>query len=330
MSDAASSRIVLLTGATGFVGTHAAHHLIRQGYRVRCLVRPTSDRSRLPEGIELAEGHLLNYGSLQKAVKGCWGVMHVGGVVRVKETRDFYRINRDGTSNIVRAAREAGAKRFLLCSSQAASGPSTPDRRRRADDPSEPVTEYGKSKLAGEEALKSAAGEMWWCIVRPPAVYGPWDTAFLTLALWIKRGIKLRLGEGRMPFAIIHVVDLARAMQMALEASQPSGATWYATDSADHTMRELMGYFEHEIGRRAIWLTIPLWAAPFVASSVDMVAKLSGTIPFLGRQKLAEFIQPAWTCDDEPFRKATGFSEMYDLASGIADTVEWYFQNGWL
>jgi nucleoside-diphosphate-sugar epimerase len=114
---------VLVTGGTGFVGTHTVQHLVRQGYVVRCLVRSTSDRSRLPEEVELAEGHLLNFASLQRAAADCWGVIHVGGVVRVRVARDFLRVNRDGTANLTKAAREAGVERFVLCGSQAAAGP---------------------------------------------------------------------------------------------------------------------------------------------------------------------------------------------------------------
>lgn len=330
LPNSGSDRAVLVTGATGFVGTHTVNHLVRRGYRVRCLVRPTSDRSRLPSGVELSEGHLLNFESLQKAVKGCWGVMHIGGVVRVREVRDFYRINRDGTANLVKAARESGVDRFLLCSSQAAAGPSTPDRRRQTEDPPAPVTEYGRSKLAGEETLKAAAGAMWWSIVRPPAVYGPWDVAFLTLARWAYHGFKLRLGDGRMQIALIHVADLARALALALETDQPSGRIWFATDGSDHDTRELSNLLEHELGKRAVWIAIPRWTAPMIARVIEVVARFKGESPLLGRQKLAELMQPAWTCDDQPFRQATGFKELYDLPSGIADTVEWYLQNRWI
>ena len=173
MSDDADSRggdrRLLLTGGTGFVGVHAARHLLQKGHRLRCLVRPTSDRSRLPEGIELAEGQLLNFESLQRAAEGCREVVHLGGLTRAGNPRDFHLINRDGTANLVRAAREGGVERFILCSSQSAAGPSTPQRRRLDRDPPGPVSEYGRSKLEGEEALKTGAGEMWWCILRPPS-----------------------------------------------------------------------------------------------------------------------------------------------------------------
>ncbi|MDP8240768.1 MAG: NAD-dependent epimerase/dehydratase family protein [Candidatus Hatepunaea meridiana] len=328
--DIRGERKILLTGSTGFVGTHTAQHLVERGYNLRCLVRNTSDTSRLPRNVELATGSLSNYESLKRAVKGCWGVMHVGGIVRAQQVRDFYLVNRDGTSNLITAACEAGVERFMLCSSIAAVGPSTPARQRQTDERPNPITDYGRSKLAGEEVLQKGAGEMWWCVVRPPPVYGPWDVAFYTLVKWVNRGFKIRLGEGKMPLSIIHGADLARAMTLAIEADHPSGAKWFATDGADHDLPELLGAIESALDKNARWITIPEWIAPGVARIIEFTAKLRGDTALLSRQKLDEMLQPAWTCDDEPLRKATGYREMFNLEDGMRQTVEWYFEQRWI
>jgi len=330
MNDRSENSPVLLTGSTGFIGTHTAHHLVDQGFRIRCLVRKTSDTSRLPKNVETVEGHLLNFESLKAAARGCWAVLHVGGIVRAKKARDFYQINRDGTSNLIRAAREIGVERFLLCSSQAAVGPSKPGVRRKWDDPPQPVTDYGKSKLSGEEVLQKRAGDMWHCIVRPPAVYGPWDVGFLTLVKWIKYGFKLRLGDGSMPISIIHAEDLARALTLAISADQPSGTIWFATDGVDHDISALLGAIEQAMDKKARWISIPKWVAPTISSFIELIAGIKGDTALLSRSKLAELTQPAWTCDDEPFRIATGFKEKYNLIDGWAQTVKWYKQEDWI
>ncbi len=330
--DSGDHPLILLTGSTGFVGTHVSRHLVESGFRVRCLVRKTSDTSRLPRGVDLSIGHLLNFESLQEAVRDCQAVMHVGGLVRAKKVREFYHVNRDGTSNLVKAAREAGVERFLLCSSQAAAGPSKPDQRRRWDDPPRPVTDYGRSKLSGEEALQKNAGDMWFGIVRPPAVYGPYDIAFLTLVKWIKFGFKPRLGaSGLKLISLIHAEDLARALTLALTVDHPSGAIWFATDGVDHDMSELMEAIERALGKSARWITIPHWVTPTISYFVEIYAGLRrGDTALLSRSKLNELIQPAWTCEDEPFRLATGYREKYNLADGWAQTVEWYRREGWI
>lgn len=323
-----SSQRILITGATGFVGVHTAWELVERGYRLRCLVRKTSDISRLPPDVELITGHLLDFPSLQEAVKDCWGVIHIGGIVRARDLREFYRVNRDGTANLVRAAREGSVRRFLLCSSQAAGGPSTPERKRKVSDPDAPVTDYGRSKLAGERALREGAGDMWWAVIRPPAVYGPWDYAFLTVVYWVKHHIKLKLGDGEMPFMLIHSADLARALTLGLAADAPSSSIWYATDGAEHTQIELSRAVEEALGKRAVWITIPVFVAPLVASLIEFISNLRGKTALLSRQKLLELTQPAWTCDDQPFRAATGFIPQFDLFSGMKNTVEWYKEQG--
>lgn len=321
---------VFLTGGTGFVGVHTANALVERGYRVRCLVRQGSDVGRLPPGVELVRGDLEDETALRNGVKDVSGVIHISGIVRAWSEEEFLRVNRDGVARLAAIAGEAGVKRFVLCSSQAAGGPSTPERRRTIDEPPAPVTRYGRSKLAGEEALKANAGEMSWAIVRPPAVYGPHDYAFLTLVRWARWGFKLKVGPGEMPFAMIHGEDLGRAMVQALEAVDHPRATWYATDGVDHSLIDLSEAIESALGRKAAWLTVPLWAAPIVTGAIENLARLRKEPALLSRQKLIELTQPAWTCDDSPFREQTGFRNRYNLREGMAQTLDWYRQKGWI
>jgi len=296
----------------------------------------------LPENVELIEGHLLDEDSLRRAVEGCWGVIHIGGAVKAKNIQDFYYTNRDGTAKLVTAARDVGVKRFLLCSSQAAVGPNTNKSRRgrsnepnssatrrKPYDPPTPISDYGKSKLAGEDALKAKAGDMWWCIVRPPAVYGPFDTSFLSLAKGIRHGIKLRLGSGS-TFSMIHVEDLAHAMILALEAGQSSGSIYFATDGEDHTDDKLAKIVESALGKRVMQVHIPIWFAYMIAGLLEFGGKVTGKAVFLTRQKITEVTQFYYTCDDTSLREATGYAPKYDLETGMKQTIEWYKEKGWI
>ncbi len=325
-----SPQKILITGGTGFVGTHAVTELVRAGWQVRCLVRGSSNRARLPAEVELFEGELTATETLRDSLIGCDAVMHIAGLIRARSQPEYLQINRDVTTVLVKAAKAVGVKRFLLCSSQAAGGPELNGWPRRVDDPQQPITNYGVSKLAGEEVLRSNAGDMWWAIVRPPAVYGPHDRAFFTFVRWVNFGFKLRLGNGSMRFNIIHVHDLAVAMRMAIEADLPSGQTFYATDGEEYTLFDMGDTVEKALGKKAIWIPIPLGVAPGIAIVIEFVAGLSGKIPLLSRQKILELSQTAWTCDGETFRSKVNFQPQYDLRSGMAQTINWYRERGWI
>lgn len=247
--------------------------------------------------------------------------------MKVKRKRDFYLVNRDGTANLVKAGRDNQIPRFLLCSSQAAAGPSTPLMPVTPEDTPDPITEYGKSKLAGEEVLRSSAGEMWWSILRPPAVYGPSDVAFLPLIKSIKRGIKFRIGRGN-SFSIIHVHDLAHALVLALEADHPPGAVWFATDGETHTDQDLTNAIEQALNKRAFSINLPFWAASLLVRINEKLAQIRRSDLFLNRDKLQELTQPFYVCNDSSFRKATGFQQEFDLESGMLQTIEWYSKRG--
>ncbi|MBM3329063.1 MAG: NAD-dependent epimerase/dehydratase family protein [Calditrichaeota bacterium] len=323
------SRRVLVTGATGFIGDPTVWELAERGWRIRALVRRSSDPTRLPPEVERAEGDLRDYESLARAARGCQDVVHLAGLIRTPDPRQYDRVNRDGTANIVRACRDEGVERLLYCSSLAAGGPSLSDRRRTMNDPDEPITAYGRSKLAGEEVLRNGAGSVWWTALRPPPVYGPYDRSFLGYMRMINKGWKIRLGDGSMPFSLVHVADLARAICLALTWEGPSGAVRYVTDGADHTLHELAGLVEELLGRRARWIALPRWAGMPVATVAEF---LSGNrVPaILSRRKVLELLQPAWTCDDSPLRTEVGYSNEFDLKRGIRNTVEWYREEGWL
>ncbi len=325
-SDAAG-KLLFVTGATGLVGTHTVRLLAERGFRLRCLVRPTSNRSRLPQQLELVEGHLLDKQVLNRAVEGCEGVLHIGGVIKVKKTSDFYRINGEATALLAEAANRAGVKRFVLVSSQAAAGPAANSGRRSTTDRPAPVTAYGRSKLAGEQALAEKSDAMWWNIIRPPAVYGPEDYAFLPLVKAVKRGFKLRLGKP-IRFSLIHAADLAQALLLTLTSDLPSGGIWYATDGREHDDGEMTQLIAEALGVRAVTIVIPRWSAYGIAALLETWGKLTGSAVLLSRDKVLEISQRNYTCDDRPFREATGFANEYSLREGLAETVQWYIEKG--
>ncbi|MEW6637145.1 MAG: NAD(P)-dependent oxidoreductase, partial [Actinomycetota bacterium] len=169
---------VLVTGATGFVGSHIAEALVGAGYRVRCGVRKAA---RWASGLdaELVPLDLSRPGDLPRAVRGADVVIHAGGITRARHEEGYRRINAEGTRVLAEAASAAGVRRFVLISSLAARGP---------DGAAGPASPYGLSKLEAEEIVRSFEGRMEVCALRPAAVYGPRDTDLLPLFRTASRG----------------------------------------------------------------------------------------------------------------------------------------------
>src|ERR1700733_10990284 len=167
---------VLVTGASGFLGGHVAEALSARGDRVRALVRKTSKREHLAklENVELFEGSIEQQERVQAAVDGVDAIVHCAGIVKARDADEFFMVNVGGTSNLVEAARQCGKdiKRFVQVSSLEACGPSANGEPVPADQEN-PVTSYGRSKLAAEKVVLSAKDDIPVVILRPAAIYGP-------------------------------------------------------------------------------------------------------------------------------------------------------------
>ncbi|HLL82361.1 MAG TPA: NAD-dependent epimerase/dehydratase family protein, partial [Longimicrobium sp.] len=186
------SRTALITGGTGFVGGHLAAHLVRQGWKLRALVRPTSDTAALRAlGADLVSGDLDAADAIAAAADGADTVFHLAGATTAPSEAAFRRANTQGTRNVVSGVLRAGAKprRLVYASSYAACGPAVDGRPRRIGETPAPISAYGRSKLDGEAEARAAEGQgVEVVVLRVPAVYGPGDRAsFLPLFKLVKR-----------------------------------------------------------------------------------------------------------------------------------------------
>lgn len=324
---------VLLTGASGFVGSHILDKLCSKGIATAVLLRPTSNRrfieSHLPQ-LDVRFGSISDQKSLDSALRDITHVIHCAGCTKALKIPEFYETNQIGTRNVVEAINRQPdqIQRLVHISSLAVGGPATPDRPAREDDPPNPVSEYGKSKLAGEQEVRSCKTE--YVILRPPAVYGPRDDAFLPFFKSIRAHFQVLVGSKPLALSLVFVKDLAEATVACLSHSAAAGKTFYVA-SPEITDAHAMAV-EMASQMKTWTLKIPLPAAFLwlVCLLQEAISGLTRKPSVLSRQKYVELTASGWVCDTARLRKELGIVCPTGLQTGLAETLKWYRQNGWL
>ena len=316
---------VAVTGATGFVGTHLARALSQRGDSVSALVRSPAKADALRAlGCRLVPGELADAAARESLVSGAEIVYHVAGLVSAPSLAEFLNVNRDGAELVARDALRAGATRFLLVSSQAVTGPSP--RGVSLDERSGPgpVTDYGRSKRAGEDAVRATGVPL--TIVRPPAVYGPGDRAFLTLYRLAARGVFPLLGDGRQELSLVIAADLAGALVAAASSPNALGRTYHAAHAEVVTARALGETIARVLGRPVRFLRLP---GPLLRGLLG-AAHTFGVRGLPAPDKAHELLAPAWRASSEAIRRDAGWAAETPLERGVPLTAAAYRSAGWL
>jgi len=322
----------LVTGATGFVGSHVVEALAARGDEVVVLARDPARAAPLaPFGVRVALGSLDDPAALAAAVAGSEVVFHLAGLTAAARPEDYHRANAEGTSRLLDAVRAAAPSlgRFVYVSSQAAVGPSAPGQRLAEDAPCRPVTAYGRSKLAGEDVVRRTAGVPW-TIVRPPAVYGPRDREFLTLFRMVRRGVAAVFGGGGQQVSLVFAPDLADAIVRAGTVPAAAGRTYHAAHPEAVRTRDLVGAIAIALGRRPLVVPVPGAIATPIVAAIGALAAARGRPSVLNRDKMAEFLAPAWLLASDAAERDLGWRARHDVAAGTRLTAEWYRAQGLL
>jgi dihydroflavonol-4-reductase len=319
----------LVTGATGFIGSHLVETLRRSSAEVTALARSPGKAAVLTaQGIRVVSGDLHDEPGLECAVQGQDVIYHVAGVVAARSETEFLQANRDGTRNLLAAAQRQGNPRVVLVSSLAAGGPASRGAPLTGSERPEPVTAYGRSKLAAEQMVR--ASDLPWSIVRPPIVYGPRDREVLKLFRMARFGVVPVFGDGTQELSAVHAKDLAAALMAVGASSVTVGGTYNACHPEVFTSAELGRAVGTALGSSVRVVRIPLRLGRALLSVTETAARLTGQVSILTSDKANEFFQPAWTGDPSPLVRDCGWRAAHDLRSGLADTYRWYREAGWL
>jgi len=317
---------ILITGATGFIGSHLAERLLSEGQEVWALIR--REPRWLPEGVKLIRGDLR--GKLPP-LRGFHHVFHLAGLTRAKHPGEYFKVNRTGTERLLEALEASGGitGRFLYLSSLAAAGPSTPSRPRKEEDPPRPVSPYGRSKLEAEGVALGHRDSLQVGILRAAAVYGPRDDYMLQLFRLVKGRLVPMLRREQW-LSLCFVRDLVEALILAAEADYPSGEVFFISDGVKHPLQSLIDMVASLLGIRYMRIRIPAPVAWLCAYGGELFGKLRGRAVAFTPSKCAEALQEAWLCDISKAREVLGFSPRWSLREGLELTLAWYLKAGWL
>jgi nucleoside-diphosphate-sugar epimerase len=323
------NRVALVTGATGFIGSHLVELLVDSGWRVRCLVRESSVLKWLPvDDITLINGDITRLDeNLERAVRNVSVVFHLGGITSAVDDAAYTAVNVGGTRNVVEAIRRhAPAAMLIYASSLAAAGPTRFKRPLNETDQPKPVSPYGQSKLEAERVIEESG--IRYTIVRPPAVYGPRDPDILAVFKMAKRGIAFRIAPEGQLLSMIHVEDLVRGMLQAFD--RDGRGVYYMTDGMVHTWGSILENISRCVGAKPTVVSVPFGVADFIARTERLRASIMGSKPLLTPGRIVELTQGAWICDDTFARLDIRYESHVSLPEGIKNTTEWYRQAGWL
>ena len=329
---------ILITGASGFIGSFIVEEALKQGFETWAAVRKSSSKEYLQdERIHFIELNLSSKAQLIEQLRPHQFdyVVHAAGVTKCLNKADFRRINTEGTKNLVDALLhlQMPLKRFVFLSSLSVFGAikeQLPYDEIREDDTPKPNTEYGRSKLEAEKYIDSIGSRLPYTILRPTGVYGPREKDYFMMAKSIKQHIDFAVGYQRQDITFVYVTDVVQAVFLALEKGE-TGRKYFLSDGQVYQSTTFSDLIHEELGR-PWWLriTAPVWVLRIVTFFGEYIGHMTGKVTALNNDKYNILRQRNWRCDIEPARRELGFEPKIQLKEGVKTTIQWYKDHKWL
>ena len=329
---------ILITGASGFIGSYIVEEALRRGLDTWAAIRKSSSREYLQDQrINFIE---LNLSSKEQLVKQLEGhtfdyVVHAAGVTKCLNKQDFRHINTEGTKNLVEALLELKMplKRFVFVSSLSVYGAireQQPYEEIRETDNPQPNTEYGRSKLAAEQFLDSLTADFPYVILRPTGVYGPREKDYFIMAKSIKQHSDFAVGYKRQDITFVYVSDVVQAVFLAAEKGK-TGRKYFLSDGEVYQSTTFSDLIHEELGRPWwIRITAPVWVLRVVTFFGEYVGRLTGKVTALNNDKYNILKQRNWRCDIQPAIDELGYKPQVQLKEGVQRAIAWYKEHHWL
>lgn len=329
---------ILVTGASGFIGSFIVEEALRRDMEVWAAVRKSSSKKYLTdERINFIELNLSSEDDLRQQLAGHEFdyVVHAAGATKCLHKSDFYKINTDGTKNLVNAliSLRTPIKRFIYLSSLSIFGAireKSPYMEIEEDDIPRPNTAYGKSKLMAEKFLDTIGNDFPYVILRPTGVYGPREKDYFMMAKTIKSHIDFSVGFKHQDITFIYVQDLVQAVFLTFNRGK-NGRKYFLSDGNVYNSKEFSDYIHGNLGH-PWWIRIkaPLFILRLATFVGEYIGRITGKTSALNNDKYNILQQRNWRCNIEPAVDELGFHPHYNLKCGTEIAIKWYKDNNWL
>lgn len=325
--------ISVVTGASGFVGSHLVDKLLSEGHHVKCILRKSSSLRWLKDKpVEIINCGLLDKDSLRNVLKDADYLFHVAGVVKAKTNNEYLNGNVETTRVLLDVVSEVNTsiKRIVIVSSQTACGPSLDGKPCTEETKEHPITRYGKSKLAQERLAMSYSDRLPISIIRAVAVYGPRDTEIYLVFKTYKQGLLGLIGFNKKLVNIVHVLDLVDGIYLAAITDRAKGQIYFIGSQEYYDWIQIGKAISNAMDKKALTVRVPHLIVYIVAFFAEFFSLFSSKAATFNIEKARDFVQQYWTCDVSKAVNELGFRQNISLEKGMKETVAWYREMKWL
>ncbi len=314
----------LLTGSTGFIGSHLLETLVAKEWSVTCLVRPQSRIDKIKKmPVRILSGRLRDAEILESAVKDQDYIFHLAARIRPAPAEVYENVNHLWTRNLAQACYRAnpGVKRFVYVSSMGAAGPTPADTYYDESHSPSPESAYGRTKLRGEKAIMEIWKKIPATIIRPPNVFGPrQQETELMIKLLRKRIVPLLKEEGKST-SLIYIKDLIKGILRAAESPKAQGQIYYLTDGSGYSWREIILSLKSTVLGDSLFFPIPEELICYLAWFADLLRFMGFRRLFFGRRVWNTMVRTYWLYSSSKARRDLDFHPEFNLITGIQDML---------
>jgi len=331
---------LLITGATGFIGSFLTDEALKRSYDVYAGIRKTSSTIFLTDPrIRFVELDLSDKAQIKNTLQKLTNenqapdyVIHNAGVTQAARQKDYFKVNTVYTRNLIEALIESNLqlKKFIYTSSLAAFGPGDPHSLTPINDTDKPspVTAYGRSKLEAENYIKTLR-DFPFLIIRPTAVYGPREKNLFVAIKLLSKGWESYIGSKEQMLSFIFIKDLIDVYFKALKSPIVQNS-YFACDGNAYNIVEFNNIIKQELKRTTTLMTFPIGLVKTIAAITGNFSRLTGRVSILNTDKVNELKCLNWLCNVEPLKKDLQFEPKFDLKAGMHETLKWYKLYKWL